>query len=68
MWPWGVISLVIVVVVLTWVFVATIRSHARMASDVTTKASARDRYDAEHPERPRRLGEHPRDTQAGDKD
>lgn len=39
-----------------------IRGHPRLAPNVTIKPSQRGRYDAENPDRPRRMGEEVRDT------
>ena len=61
---WGIIGLVIAVAFLVWLYVRTVRGHSRMASNVSIKPGTRDRYDAANPDRPRRLGEQVRDTQA----
>ena len=65
MYPWGWVGLMLAVAALVWLYVATVRHHSRMASNLTIKPSARNRYDATHPQRPRRLGEQTRPPGAG---
>ena len=61
---WGIIGLIIAIAVIVWLYVNTVRGHSRMASNVSVKPRTRDRWDAAHPDRPRRMGEQVRDTQA----
>ena len=49
MYPWRWIGLMLAVAALVWLYVATVRHHSRMASNLTIKPSARNRYDATHP-------------------
>ena len=63
--PIALISLALAVLVVVWLVVGAVRGHSRAASNLSVKASARDRYDAANPDRPRRLGEHPRGPHGG---
>jgi hypothetical protein len=63
--PIALISMALAVLAVVWLVVGAVRGHSRANSDLSVKASVRDRYDAEHPDRPRRLGEHPRGPHGG---